>query len=114
MSIFSNDKEQDKRLDAIENWLQGLTEIVQNHQIDTAELRLDLMKLQQKVEGKMSETDLDPTFIQLSDKIVEARTLAQKASIATEDAWLKMQSSIRNKLEELDKKLLDTAEVLDK
>ncbi len=112
MSIFSNDKEQDKRLDAIEDWLQGLTGVIQKHQIDAAEVRLDLMKLQYEVDGKVSDTDFDPTFMQLSDKIVEARALAQEASMATEDTWLRMQSGFKGKLEELDKKLLDAAEAL--
>lgn len=42
MGLFGNDQEQDERLDAIEEWLQGLTEVVQKHQLNTAELRLEL------------------------------------------------------------------------
>ena len=67
-------------MDAIEDWLQGLTRVVQQHQLNTAELRLDLLKLQSGVEQKLSEDDFDPAVMQLSDKIAEARVVAQQAA----------------------------------
>ena len=36
MGLFGDDQEQDARLDAIEDWLQGLTRVVQQHQLNTA------------------------------------------------------------------------------
>lgn len=109
MSMFNVNKEQDDRLEAIESWLQGLTGVVQKQQIDTAELRLELMKLQSEIDVTQPATDFDPLFMQLSDKIAEARSLALEASVSSEGAWLKLQSSIKVKLEDLDEKLLNTA-----
>lgn len=109
MSIFNINKAQDDRLEAIESWLQGLTGVVQKQQVDTAELRLELMKLQTQIDVTQSETDFDPLFMQLNDKIAEARSLALEASVSSEDAWLKLQSNIKVKLENLDEKLLDAA-----
>jgi len=114
MGLFGNDQEQDARLDAIEDWLQGLTRVVQQHQLNTAELRLDLLKLQSGVEQKLSEDDFDPAVMQLSDKIAEARVVAQQAAEAAGEGWAKIQQSAINSLEDLNNELARAAEGLDK
>jgi hypothetical protein len=114
MGLFGNDQEQDVRLDAIEDWLQGLTKVVQQHQLNTAELRLDLLKLQTGLDQKLSEDDFDPAVMQLSDKITEARVVAQQAAEAAGEGWAKIQQSAINSLEDLNNELARAAEGLDK
>ncbi len=113
MGLFGNDQEQDTRLDAIEEWLQGLTEVVQKHQLNTAELRLELLKLQAGVDQKLSEDDFDPVVMQLSDKITEARAVAKQAADAAGEGWVKIQKDAISSLEDLNQELARAAENLD-
>ncbi len=88
MGLFGNDQEQDARLDAIEEWLVGLTRVVQQHKLDTTELKIELMKLKAQVGEKLTEQDFDPAIMQLSDGLTEARALARQASETAEEGWL--------------------------
>ncbi len=110
MGIFGADKEQDERIDAIEEWLQGLTAIVQKQNLALAELRLDVMKLKAQLGDKLSESDFDPAIVSLSDKLTQARKLAREAAGAAESGWKKMQQSALDALEELDKELAEASE----
>lgn len=101
MGLFGNDQEQDERLDAIEEWLQGLTKVVQQHKLDTVELKLELMKLRSQLGDKLSEQDFDPAIMQVSAGISEARELARQAASAAEEGWQKMQTSALDALDEL-------------
>ena len=105
MGFFGNDHEQDKRLDAIEEWLMGLTKVVQQHKLDTTELKIELMKLKAQVGEKLDEQDFDPAIMKLSDGLAEARVLAQQASEAAEEGWLKLQEAALDKIDELNEKL---------
>lgn len=113
MGLFGNDQAQDARLDAIEEWLHGLTGMVQKHQLDTAKLRLDLLKLQARVEEKLSEEDFDPVIMQLSNKITEARAVAKKATDSAEEGWTVLQKSAMTAREELNEELDEAAKRLD-
>lgn len=110
MGIFGNDQEQDERLNAIEEWLQGLTKVVQNHQLNTAELRLELLKLQAGVDRKLSENDFDPLVMQFSDKITEAREVAKQAADTAGEGWAKIQKSAISSLEDLNEELARAVE----
>jgi hypothetical protein len=110
MGLFGNDQDQDARLDAIEEWLQGLTGVVQQHRLDTAELRLELMKLQAQVGEKLEAGDFDPAVLQLSDKIAEARVVAKQAADAVEEGWMAIQKNAMNAMEELSEKLENSAD----
>ena len=105
MGIFGNDKEQDERLNAIEEWLQGLTEVVQKQSLALAELRLEVMKLKTQVGDKLSEDDFDPAIRALSDKLTQARAMATEAASAAEASWQKMQQAALDALDDLDKEL---------
>lgn len=105
MGLFGNDQEQDARLDAIEDWLQGLTKVVQQHKLDTVELKLEMMKLRAQVGEKLSEQDFDPAIMKISAGLAEARELARQAADAAEEGWQNMQQSALDALDELDAQL---------
>ena len=113
MSLFGNDKEQDARLDAIEDWLQGLTGVVQKNHLAASQLRIDLMKLQSGVDEKLSEEDFDPTVIQLNDRLAQARVKYEEAKSAAAENWTSLQNSAMQALEELDQELQEAAERMD-
>jgi len=114
MGLFGNDQEQDERMEAIEEWLQGLTAVVQKHQLATAELRLDFLKLQAGVDQKLSEEDFDPVVMQFSDKITEARTVAKQAAELAGEGWAKVQKNAISSLEDLNKELDEASKGLKK
>ena len=112
MGLFGNDKAQDERMDAIEEWLQGLTGVVQQHKLDTTELRLNIVKLQAEVNAitdalgdKLEATDFDPAILQISEGIAEARVLAKQAADAAEEGWKAMQEKALAALDELEAEL---------
>ena len=109
MGIFGADKQQDERIDAIEEWLQGLTAVVQKQNLALAELRLDVMKLKNQLGDKLSESDVDPAIVTLSEKLTQARILAREAADAAETGWRNLQQAALDALDELDQEL-DEAE----
>ena len=113
MGLFGNDKEQDSRLDAIEEWLQGLTAVVQKNHLATSQLRIDLLQLQSSLDDKLSQEDFDPTVIMLNDRLAQARVKYEEArSVATEN-WASLQNSAMQSLEELDRELQEASERMD-
>ena len=74
-----------------------------------AELRLDVMKLKNQLGDKLSESDVDPAIVTLSDKLTQARTLAREAAGAAEAGWRNLQQAALDALDELDQEL-DEAE----
>ena len=91
MGIFGKNEEQDSRIDAMEQWLQGLTRVVQEHQLATAELRLEVLKLQAQLSETLSDQDFDPAILKFSDLLKEARVVAREAAAAAEEGWAQMQ-----------------------
>jgi len=113
MSIFGNDKEQDARLDAIEEWLAGLTGVVQKNHLATSQLRIDLMQLQSGVDNKLAEEDFDPAIMQLNDRLANARVKYEEAKSAAASNWTSLQAIAMQALEELDQELQDAADRMD-
>ena len=113
MSLFGNDKEQDARLDAIEEWLQGLTAVVQKNHLAASELRIDFLQLQSRVDSKLSEEDFDPTMIQLNDRLAQARVKYEAARAAAAENWTSLQNSAMQALEELDRELQEASDRMD-
>ena len=110
MSIFGNDKEQDERLTAIEDWLQGLTGVVQKNHLATSQLRIDLLKLQASVNEKLSGEDFDPTILELNDALALARVKYEEAKSAAAENWANLQARATEALDELDQDLTSAAE----
>lgn len=113
MSLFGNNKEQDARLDAIEEWLQGLTAVVQKNHLATSQLRIDLLKLQAGVDNKLAEEDFDPTIIQLNDALALARVKYQEARAVAAENWSSLQNAAMKSLEDLDRELQEAADRMD-
>ncbi len=101
MSFFGHDSEQDDRLDQIEEWLHGLTGVVRKNQLETAELKLDLLKLRLRVDEKLESGDFDPAIMKLSSLLTEARGKAEEAAAAAEESWQKLQTNAAESLERL-------------
>jgi uncharacterized coiled-coil protein SlyX len=92
---------QDNRLDEVEKQLRQLTETVQKNQADLAAGRIELMKLEAQVEKKVSASDIDPTIVELNQKLVEARKRMQEASKSAQDNWAAVQVGVREAFETL-------------
>lgn len=113
MGLFGNEKEQDARLDAIEDWLQGLTGVVQKNHLAASQLRIDLMKLQSSVDEKLAAADFDPTVMKLNDSLAQARVKYEAAKSAAADNWTNLQKGAMQALEELDQELQEAADRMD-
>ena len=113
MALFGKDKEQNARLDAIEDWLQGLTGVVQKNHLEVSQLRIDLLQLQSSVDDKLSEEDFDPTIRQLNDSLAKARVKYQEARAAAAENWTSLQNSAMQALEELDRELQEASDRMD-
>lgn len=113
MSLFGNDKEQDTRLNDIEEWLQGLTGVVQKTNLATSQLRIELMQLQATVDSKLSEGDFDPTIMQLNDQLAQARVKYEEAKAAASENWSGLQNIAMQALEELDQELQEASKRMD-
>lgn len=110
MSLFGNDKAQDERLTAIEEWLQGLTGVVQKNHLATSQLRIDLLKLQSSVNDKLSGEDFDPSILQLNESLALARVKYEEARSAAVENWSGLQAKAMQALEELDQELTSASE----
>jgi len=120
MGLFGNDKEQDDRLSSMEEWLQGLTGVVQKNHLATSQLRIDLLqlqssvkKLQSNVSEKLSEEDFDPAVIQLNDQLAKARVKYEEAKSAAAENWTSLQNNAMQALEDLDRQLQEADERMD-
>lgn len=113
MALFGNDKEQDARLEAIEEWLQGLTGVVQKNHLEVSQLRIDLLKLQSKVDNKLSEEDFDPTIVGLNESLAKARVKYGEARAVAAENWTGLQNAAMQALEDLDRELQEAAERMD-
>ena len=112
MGIFGNDKEQDARLDAVEEWLMGLSNVVRAHKLETTELRIEIKKieahigaLENQVGERLTEDDFDPAIMKLSEGLAEARVMVKEASEAAEEGWQKLQMAALDKLDEINAEL---------
>lgn len=110
MSLFGNDKAQEERLTAIEDWLQGLTGVVQKNHLATSQLRIDLLKLQASVNEKLSGEDFDPTILELNDALALARVKYEETKSAAAENWANLQTKAMKALEELDQELTNASE----
>ena len=92
MGLFGRDDQQDERIDALEAHVRGLTESLQQSQLDAASIRIDLMRLRAGVDGKLSSDELDPTFITLNQELTEARKQYEEVAAAASESWTTLQA----------------------
>ena len=98
MGVFSHFKEQEQRLDALEDHVRLLTETVQQNQIDIAAGLIVLLAVQAQVDGTVSTADVDPIMRDINEKLGVAREKYQQGSEAASDIWATMQSGVRDSL----------------
>ena len=94
MGLFGNDEQQDQRLDALESHVRALTETVQNNQLDTSGIQIQLIKLEAQIGGKLSEGDIDPAIIELGEQLGVARRQLGEASAAAAESWSTLQAGV--------------------
>jgi hypothetical protein len=114
MGIFGNDEQQDQRLDALEQHLRELTQIVQTNQADLAESRISLLGLQARIDEKVSVSDVDPMLIKLNEDLDSARKELDKSSAAASESWTTLQSGVSEAFETLRKSVRQASEKIEK
>ncbi len=87
MGLFTIDKEQDARLDALESHVRAMTEAIQMNQLDVASLHIMLMAVQAQVDEKISKDEVDPSIVALNEQLAVAREEYAKMSVAAADSW---------------------------
>ena len=94
MGIFTHYKEQDARLDALEQHVRQISEALQRSQIDLARQEIMVWSLQSQVEQKVSTEDVDPAIVTLNQELDEARVEYEKLSSAAADSWSTLYSAV--------------------
>jgi len=110
MGLFGNDEQQDQRLDALESHVRALTETVQNNQLDTSGIQIQLIKLEAQIGSKLSEGDIDPTIIELGEQLGVARRQLGEASAAAAESWSTLQAGVTEAAATLRAGIQDAAE----
>lgn len=98
MGLFGNDDQQDERLDDLEVYLRGLTEVVQQNALDVSQLRVNLISIRAQIENKLSSDDVDPAIIALNEQIGVARVELEKTSQAASESWSTLQAGAQDAL----------------
>ena len=98
MGLFSHFKEQEQRLEALEDHVRALTESVQQTEIDLASGLVAIFALQAQIDEKVSTEDVDPAIREINELLGKAREQCQKASAAAAENWVKLQESVRESL----------------
>jgi hypothetical protein len=101
MGLFADDKLQDDRLTALENYVRLLTETQHATQAELFETRIELLKLRAGLDEKVSATDVDPTIVKLNKELGEAREELSKVTVAAEEGWNTLQAGASDALESL-------------
>jgi hypothetical protein len=112
MSIFGTDKEQDSRLDAIEEHLRTLTEDLARARLGIAANRAVVIGLQAAIEEKLQADDFDPAVMEFSEKLGQARVVFGQLEEATNEQWVAMQGQLNESLDTAEAFLEETAEKL--
>ena len=114
MGIFGDDKRQDERLAALEDHVRVLTETVQNNQADLVEGRIAILALQAQINEKVSSSDVDPTIVELNQKLAHARQELEESSAAASEGWATLQGGVRDAFETLNASVREAADRLTK
>ena len=101
MGLFGNDKEQDERLDALEDHIRLLTETLQATQADLAKSWIAILALKGSVDEKVSADEVDPAIVKLNEQLATARTELEKSSAAATESWNELQGGVRNAFDTL-------------
>jgi len=112
MSIFGADKEQDQRLDAIEEHLRTLTDDLARARLGIAGNRAVVLGLQATIEEKLQADDFDPAIMEFSEQLGKARVVFGQVEAATNEQWVAMQGQLSESLDAAEAFLEEAAEKL--
>lgn len=112
MGIFGDDKRQDERLDALENHIRELTQVVQGNQADLAESRISILGVQARLDEKISVADIDPTIVKLNDDLAVARKELDQSAAAASESWAELQGGVNDAFKRLSKSVRGAYEKL--
>jgi hypothetical protein len=101
MGIFADDKQQDEKIAALEDYVRSLTEAVQVNQVDLAECRIAIITLKAQVDEKVSAAEVDPSIVKLNEDLATAREELDKASAAASESWETLQKGVKDAFEKL-------------
>ena len=87
MSLFTTDKEQDARLDALESHLRAMSEAVQQSQLDVMKVNISLIRMESMLGEKVATADIDASILELNEQLGVAREEYEKMSAAAEESW---------------------------
>ena len=87
MSLFTTDKEQDARLDALESHVRAISEAIQQTQLDVIKVNISLIRTERLLGDKVSTDDVDPGIVELNEQLSVAREEYEKMSAAAEESW---------------------------
>lgn len=101
MSLFTTDKEQDARLDAVENHLRAMSEAVQQTQLDVMTVNISLIRLESNLGEKVSTEDVDASILSLNEQLGIAREEYEKTAAAAEESWVTLHDGAASALSTL-------------
>ena len=121
MGLFGDDKLQNQRLDALEQHIRVLTETVQQNQLDIAACRIGILAIQAEINAaaeaiqnrldeKVSTSEVDPMLQQLNTELGQARARLEESSQAATETWGTLQGGLREAFDTLRTSVEEAAE----
>jgi hypothetical protein len=98
MPLFTTDKEQDARLDALENHVRAISEAIQQTQLDVMKVNISLIRTEQLLGDKVSSAEVDPGIVALNEQLGVARDEYEKVSAAAEESWATLHAGAADSL----------------
>lgn len=113
MGLFGNDKEQDARIDALENHVRTISETIQENQLDLIKLRIALIRVEKQLGEKVSSADIDPAIVELNKQLGVARDEYDRMSTAAMESWATLHEGTSDALSTLRKSVETAAEQIE-
>ncbi|MDJ0905435.1 MAG: hypothetical protein QNI96_05405 [Woeseiaceae bacterium] len=87
MGLFSNDKEQDARLDALEAHVRAISEAIQQTQLDVVNTNIKLIRVESALGDKLDTDAVDPAIGALNEQLGTARAEYDRMAAAASESW---------------------------
>ena len=87
MALFETDKNQDARLDALEDHIRAISEALYQNKLDLIKLRLGLTRMEILLGDKVDARDVDPALVSLNKQLGDARDEYDRMAAAAADSW---------------------------
>lgn len=103
---------QDTRVEVLERHLRSVAKAVQGSQTVLADHTAMLLAMSDELKKKVSESDFDPSIVELNDQLIEARKRMETAAEARKETWDKIQQESNEAFEKLNDKVGDMTKKL--